>query len=354
MKRAVCLALLVCLLAPLLPVSAQVVVDERAYLLERIKPLAEQDIPKNPPGVHHYLLIGMDKWQNNLENLGYNDGLVLLTLDEMTGRVMVTSIIRDLLIIRPDGNPGRINRVIRENNVQALLDTINAHFGISVDKYMMIDWRHIMEVVDAVGGVSVPLTSDEIHYLKNWAVPVNSTEPVMDQPGIYHLNGFAAVIYMRIRARRASNDEDTQDFGRTYRVRLVLSNIADSLSLYDYGRAQELLSHLIGIIEAPFDGGFTYPGIRNNNIFVAGSVPRDKQSRRSATNITLADLFDALRIAFSMRGTKVEQCVLPFKGTVHPFTYANGAGQLTDFELNRKLFHEFMFPDTFMVTEGTP
>lgn len=341
----------VCLTLVMLLGAIPAMASQREFLLDYIKPLDVADIPLTPLGVRHYLLISMDKWQNNMDNLGYNDGLVLLTIDEKTGRVIVTSFIRDTLVIRPDGNPGRINRIIREYGVDALLETINRHYGIHVEKYVMMDWRHIMEIVDAVGGVDVPLTSTEIHYLKNWSVPVNSTQPVLNNPGDYHLNGFAAVIYMRIRRTRASNDTDTQDIGRTYRARLVLSNIAAKLSSYTMDEAQRLMADILRIWEKPFDRDYSYPGIRNNNIFRVNAPAQGAEKKRAATNITFSDALDALSIAYALRTSPVEQCRLPFDGTYRPYEYAKSAGQLMDFEANRQMLKDFMFPDSFIVAE---
>ena len=350
MKKLLCIFLSLVILSGLSTGLASNL-NERQYLLDRIKPLEDQDIPPTPLGVRHFLLISMDKWQNNMDNLGYNDGLVLLTLDEKTGRVMVTSFIRDMLVIRPDGNPGRVNRIIREYGIQGLLDSLNRHFGLHIEKYIMMDWRHIMEIVDAVGGVDVALTSSEIHYMKHWSVPVDSTQPVLAGPGTYHLNGFAAVIYMRIRRTRASNDSDVQDIGRTYRARTVLANIAGKISDYDMTQAQNLLKDILKIWEEPFDRGYSYPGIRNNNIFRVNGPAQGEEKKRSATNITMSDVLDALRVAYALRHSEVEQCRLPFDGTYGPFEYAKSAGQLMDFEANRAQLHNFMFPETFLVTE---
>ncbi len=74
-------------------------------------------------------------------------------------------------MIRPDGTPGRINRLIRNYDVQGLVDTINRHLGLRIEKYVIMDWRHIMEIVDAMGGAKVTLTSSEVSYLKGWSVP---------------------------------------------------------------------------------------------------------------------------------------------------------------------------------------
>ncbi len=351
MKKVLCL--LLCLMVALssVPTLAAAPRDDRQYLLNYISRLEPQDIPPTPQGIRHILLISMDKWQNNPENPGYNDGLVLLTLDEVAGRVMVTSIIRDMLVIRPDGNPGRINRIVRLYGIQALLDTLNSHLGLRIDKYVLMDWRHIMEIVDAAGGVDIRLTSDEVHYLQNWSVPVNSTQPILRMPGEYHLNGFAAVIYMRIRKRRASNDLDTQDFGRTFRARNVLSSLAGSLSGLDMPGAQKLLGDILRIWEEPFDKSFTYEGIRNNGIFTFGTPPKNPDTRRASTNLTMMDLMETFRVAYALRNAKVEQFRYPADGAVVPFTYANGSGQLPDYEKNRALLHGFLFTDSFTVAE---
>ena len=325
--------------------------NDRAFLINTISVLDDKDIPASPSGVHHYLLIGMDKWQNNPENPGYNDGLVILTFDEISGRVMVTSIIRDLLVIKPDGNPGRINRIVRQFGPQALLDTINRHFGLQVDKYVLMDWRHIMEIVVAAGGVTVRLTGDEANYLKHWSVPVNSTEPVLSGAGEYHLNGFAAVIYMRIRKRRTAESQETQDFGRTSRVRTVLSGIAGNLRNYTMDDAQALLGKVLNIWDQPFDKRFTYPGIRNNGIFTFGVTPKDPTTKRYATNISMLDLVEALRVAFLLRNSEVEQLRLPFDGMVKPYIYAGGDCQLGDFTKIRERLHDIMFPETFLVAD---
>ena len=65
----------------------------------------------------------------------------------------------------------------------------------------------------------------------------------------------------------------------------------------------------------------------------------------------MADMLEAVRVAFLLRNSQVEQWRLPADGTVRQFTYAGGDGQLLDFEQNRALLHDFMFPESFMVVE---
>ena len=55
-----------------------------------IQALAPEDIPPTPTGMHHYLLVCMDSWAARMSRLGYSDGMVLVTVDEVPGRIIAT------------------------------------------------------------------------------------------------------------------------------------------------------------------------------------------------------------------------------------------------------------------------
>ena len=111
MKRLMSLLLTLCLLIPCLTAPA---------LADTPKPIPTIDydsIPEPREGLHHYLLLCSDQWTNKLVN---TDGIVIVTLDTVTHRIMLTSIIRDALVERPDGVIGRINYIARNSGPEAL------------------------------------------------------------------------------------------------------------------------------------------------------------------------------------------------------------------------------------------
>lgn len=291
-------------------------------LAEQTEPLIDAldlaDLPRTPDGVHHYLLVCMDSWAAKMNNLGNNDGMVLLTIDEVSQRVMLTSFIRDMLVQLPDGKPGRIRSVVRYYGIQGLIDTLNRHFGLHIEKYILMDWNQVQKIVDAAGGVDLIVNSAEAQYLRNYAIPTSSTVPKMQSAGEYHFSGHASVIYMRMRKVRAMNG-DAQDFGRTYRTRTVLTNIASQLSGISYDGAQELLN---AVMDNMLD-----------------------------TNLTVADLFEALDLAFQMRGLPLESFRLPIDDSYRFFDLAGGAAQLMDFAKNREALSEFMFKQGYLVSD---
>ena len=333
MKRILTLILAAILLLSILP---------EAFASDDPDPIpviAKEDLSPTPSGLHHYMLICVDSWAADLSKSGqHTDGLMLVTVDEYAHRVMLTSFIRDMLIQRPDGKFGRINNIMDlmspkikngidgQQGIQMLVDTINTHFDLHIEHFIVVDFKQVENIIDAVGGVDITVTNREATYLKNYSISSTSTTPAMGSGGTYHFSGHAAVIYMRIRKRETAEylhadgtfHSDNQDFGRTYRDRVVLSSIAESLKDISYQDAMKLLDVIIA-----------------NTVY---------------TNMTTDDLLDALDLAMEMRGVPVEHIRMPIDGTYEEFPYAGMATKQIDFLKNRAALWDFLL-DSFVVVD---
>ena len=323
-----------------------------------------------PKGVHHYMLICVDSWDakgsfDKKQWGNHTDGLMLVTVDENAQRVMLTSFIRDMLIQRPDGKFGRINNFLDvggwcyENGktynegFHALVETINGHFDLNIEKFIVVDFRQVENIINAVGGVDINITNREATYLKRYSISSTSTTPAIAEGrgGTYHFSGHAAVIYMRIRkietAAYLHADgqvySDHQDYGRTYRDRMVLTSIADSLKDISYDDALKLLDVILA-----------------NTVY---------------TNMTMDDLFAAVELAMRMKSNPVESIRMPISNpskqkesgewyeitpTVESynknnysyceFAYDGMATKQVNFEVNRQALHDFL-TDNFVVVD---
>lgn len=317
MKRFISLLLCMSLMLAVLPALAQ------SQTPDPIPVIPENEISPTPKGIHHYMLICIDSWKTDLRKTGnHTDGMVLVTVDEYAQRVMLTSFIRDMLIQRPDGDFGRLNNVMdyfgrEKGGIEALVKTINTHFDLRIEDFIVVDFQSVQNIVDAVGGVDIEITAREAQYLKNYPIGASATTPAITGAGTYHFSGYAAVIYMRI--RKVTNIEgESQDVGRTRRARTVLTSIADSLKDVTYDQAQALLDTVI-----------------------ANTID---------TSMTTDDLFEALELAMEMKGTEIEQIRMPIDGTFKSMPVAGMATQQIDFIANREALHEFIL-DSFVVVE---
>ena len=315
--------------------------------------VAKEALSPTPEGIYHYMLICLDQseyamrdtWVSNIRDKKWDtntDGLILVTVNQNEGMVKLTSFIRDMLVLRPDGEYGRINNFLYANPttgtggwawknekndyeaIQALIDTVNSHFDLKIEKFIVMDFTQVQRIVDAVGGVDVELTDREARYLFR-SLPLGSreTEPQLlegSRGGVYHLSGTAAVIYMRIRKIETrpflhadgTVHTDNQDYGRTYRDRVVLTTIAESLKDITLEQAGKLLDVIIA-----------------NTLY---------------TNMTSEDFASALSMAMALRGAPVENIRMPADGTKYwESGYANMATKEIDFLENREVLHDFLF-----------
>ena len=332
--------------------------------------VAKENRTPTTKGVHHYMLICVDSWDakasfDKKQWGNHTDGLILVTVDENARRVMLTSFIRDMLIQRPDGKFGRINNFLDtggwcyENGktynegFHALVETINGHFDLNIEKFIVMDFKQVENIINAVGGVDITITNREATYLKRYSISSSSTTPAITEGrgGTYHFSGHAAVIYMRIRKIETAAYEhadgkvysDHQDYGRTYRDRTVLTSIAQSLQSITYDGALQLLDVIL-----------------SNIVY---------------TNMTIDDMLAAVDLAMELKETPVESIRMPVSNpskqkdggdwyeitpTVESynknnysyceFAYDGMATKQVNFELNRQALRDFL-TDNFVVVD---
>jgi polyisoprenyl-teichoic acid--peptidoglycan teichoic acid transferase len=106
----------------------------------------------------------------------------------------------------------------RHPGIAALAGAAEELLGLPIDHYALVDLLGFVDVVDALGGVSVDngrTLRVEIDRLGR-----EGSEPALDlSPGRLHLNGFTALAYSRSR-------ETTSDYDRMERQRCVLGSLA--------------------------------------------------------------------------------------------------------------------------------
>lgn len=278
-----------------------------------IETIPYEELPPAIDGQHHYLLLCVDQWTGKPHNLGNTDGIVIVTLDTRAHRVMLTSIIRDALVERPDGVIGRINYIAKNYGPEALCKVISQHVGVKIEKYLLFDFSQIASIVDFLGGVDIEITSTESSYLQRYAIPKDSTTPRLKGAGTYHFNGHSAVIYMRIRKVGGGGD-----FMRTQRVRTVLSTLADQCREITLEEARALVDSVL--------------------------------ENTTLTNMSTDEMVEAMNYAMELRGCTVEELRLPPDGAATPITYAGMSVQEIDWVTCRQAMDEYL-QNSFLVLD---
>ena len=178
--------------------------------------------PMKEEGVINVLLIGNDSREN--ESGGRSDAMILLSISNETKTIHLTSLLRDMYVVIPGHGSDRLNAAYSYGGAKLLMETLEVNLGIEVNRYVQVNFQAFANLIDAVGGVELELTNEEVQYVNGYLVEYNILEGnpegtyYLDPKvsGMVHLNGPQALAYCRNRLLG-------MDFARTERQRKVLT-----------------------------------------------------------------------------------------------------------------------------------
>ena len=127
-----------------------------------------------------------------------------------------------------EGN--RLNAAYAYGGPELLMETINQNLGTEVYHYAVVNFEAFANLVDAVGGVELELTNEEVQWVNAYlneynelrGMPMETDYLDTSLSGNIHLNGAQALAYCR-------NRYIGTDFARTQRQRNVLSAVMKKL-----------------------------------------------------------------------------------------------------------------------------
>lgn len=153
------------------------------------------------------------------------DTMILFTVDPVNRTAGMLSIPRDLWVVIPGFNYGRINTayMLGEGNrlpgggPQLAADTVEELLGVPVDYYAQIDFFAFVRFIDELGGVKVDIPE------RIRVDPLGKDNAKMLRPGVQLLDGELALAYARARKTEGG------DFDRALRQQQVVLAIRDRI-----------------------------------------------------------------------------------------------------------------------------
>ncbi|MFT4146366.1 MAG: LCP family protein [Mobilitalea sp.] len=168
------------------------------------------------------LLLGVEEF----EGARNTDAIIIASINTKDNTLKLTSLMRDLYVEIQGYENNKLNSVYAKGGIDLLYNTIESNFGIRIDGYVMVNYSALENIVDQLDGIEIKLTKGEAKYLntKNYiSDPANRN--VVE--GTQTLNGNQVLGYCRIRYVSTGNESD--DFGRTQRHRVVLNSIFNKI-----------------------------------------------------------------------------------------------------------------------------
>lgn len=201
-------------------------------------------LPMKEQGVVNILLIGNDSRENGED--GRSDAMILLSISDRTKKIYMTSLLRDIYVEIPGYQGNRLNAAYSFGGAELLMETIEKNFDIPVNRYILVNFEAFANLVDAVDGIELELSTEEIEYVNGYLMeynaltgrPQGTDDMDPSQPGLVHLNGPQALAYCRNRYLGT-------DFGRTERQRKVLTAVIGKLPSNILTGAGDLINGLM-------------------------------------------------------------------------------------------------------------
>lgn len=193
----------------------------------------DAELVENSKKIVNILLVGQDRRSDQGKKRQRSDSMILCTINKEKKTLTITSFMRDLWVKIPDKYYERLNVPYAVGGFKLLNATLESEFGIKVDHNIEVDFAGFADVIDALGGVEVTLTSGEARYVSAAGEKVGS--------GTHLLNGEQALEYARIR-------KIGSDFGRTKRQRKIITTLFNNFKDAELSELYNLAKKILSMI----------------------------------------------------------------------------------------------------------
>lgn len=202
----------------------------------------------------NFVLFGVDSREGEVDSSN-SDSILIVSIHNTTGEVKMTSVYRDTLLGIYDAE-GNLNNYFKVNSAysgggpEGAINTLNKNLDLNITDYVTVNFSGVAEIIDALGGIKVNLTDNELSQLnRHMKSTISSTgqyaPPVKKSGKNIKLNGIQATTYCRIR-KAAFYDPETDekimdDFGRAARQRLVIMKLVEKAKKASISELQEMV-----------------------------------------------------------------------------------------------------------------
>lgn len=164
-------------------------------------------------------LLGIDARSDTFGTGNRSDCIMILSLNEKTKDVKIASVYRDTYLNIDGHGLDKVTHAYSYGGPKLALNTLNKNLDLNITEFVAINFDTVRVVVDSIGGVEIPIDSQEVKYINGYINSLNkqfgTSSANITTPGTYKLDGVQALAYSRIRYT------DGGDYKRTERMRDV-------------------------------------------------------------------------------------------------------------------------------------
>lgn len=246
------LVLMICI--PLLGYAANHIIENSSSITSTILKGVGSDLLKDENGYTNILALGVGGEGHDGEEL--TDTILVGSINKKTNHVVMMSMPRDLYVQHDNIISQRINSVYEnvkykqgnETAIQTMKDIASEITGLEIHYYAKIDFRGLVGVVDAVGGVEI--YNDTTIYDPYYPGPNYTFQTFTLGKGIQQLDGATALKYARSR-------KTTSDFDRANRQQKLIFAIKEKALQANILTSPSKISQILDSVKQNFETDLT-------------------------------------------------------------------------------------------------
>lgn len=222
--------------------------------------LANLEVRGDTKNIHNYFLLGIDSRDGSF--YGRSDTMMIASVNDTTKKIKLISLLRDTWATIPgmdyngDGadDYAKLNAAYASGGFELLNKTVKQNFCLDIDEYAAVNFDAFCVAVDAFGGVDIEVDDaaapwiplydpgDPDRFARDF-YGNQIREPIGYYGGTYHLEGFQALAFCRVRYCYPNSDFSRQQNQRNV-VSALLSTAKSSSPKTLLNVAKEVLPNV--------------------------------------------------------------------------------------------------------------
>ncbi len=212
-----------------------------------------EGIEEKLSGYRTIALFGVDSRSDELEKGTRSDCIILATIDEKTKEVKLTSVYRDTYLELTGRSLDKVTHAYAYGGATLAMSTLNTNLDLNIKEFVTVNFESVVDIVNAVGGVNINITNEELKYINNYIGEINkvtgNNSANVTKAGNQNLNGVQALAYGRIRYTSGG------DYKRTERMRDVLMAVVNKAKKMSVGQLNKFADEILPEIYTNIDSG---------------------------------------------------------------------------------------------------
>lgn len=211
------------------------------------------EIEEKMNGYRTIAIFGVDSRSNELVKGTRSDCIILATINEKSKEVKLTSIYRDTYLELTGRSLDKITHAYAYGGAGLAISTLNTNLDLNIKEFVTVNFESVVDIVNAVNGVSVNITSEELKYINGYIDEINTVTKNnashITKAGTQNLNGVQALAYGRIRYTAGG------DYKRTERMRDIMMAVVNKAKKMSIPQLNKLADTLLPKIYTNINSG---------------------------------------------------------------------------------------------------